>query len=215
MSISYVISLAAECLTGSVDASHAEQCRYAVSAYRQAVRNLSFSAEDRDAIARITVAEAANQGDSGFTGVIHTIINRLLDGRFGGTVTDIIDAPRQFEPAHKAGGWRNLPKADASQTARVNTIINLALAGHVLDPSRGALYFQNPEVVAAREKQGRVSRGLTHFGGKTPSAVIGEHAFYTDTGAAFRPAAEKKKQHPPEPWDVYGTHAARDVFARK
>jgi hypothetical protein len=53
------------------------------------------------------------------------------------------------------------------------------LKGELADETGGALYFQNPRIVAARERAGLVSRGLTNFGGQTPSAVIGDHSFYT------------------------------------
>src|SRR3546814_17061963 len=58
-------------------------------------------------------------------------------------------------------------------------MVGLALRGELADETGGALYFQNPRIVAARERAGLVSRGLTNFGGQTPSAVIGDHSFYT------------------------------------
>src|SRR5579859_5713162 len=52
----------------------------------------------RDAIARVAYAEAANQGDTGLAGVVYTVLNRVMDGGFGGDVTAVLDAPHQFEP---------------------------------------------------------------------------------------------------------------------
>ncbi|ALR23134.1 cell wall hydrolase [Sphingobium baderi] len=138
---------------------------------------------DREAIARVAFAEAGNQGDRGIAAVVFTIINRLGNGRWGSTVSDVLNAPRQFEPVTRAGGhWRNLRPVPPARRARVDAIVSLALKGELADETGGALYFQNPTIVAQREKAGTVSRGLTHFGGQTPSAVIGDHAFYTGRG---------------------------------
>ncbi|WP_088185024.1 cell wall hydrolase [Sphingobium sp. Z007] len=135
---------------------------------------------DREAIGRVAYAEAANQGDRGIAAVVYTIINRVGSGRFGNSVNAVLNAPKQFEPVSRYGGdWRRLPPAPPAARARVDAIVGLALRGELADETGGALYFQNPRIVAARERAGLVSRGLTNFGGQTPSAVIGDHSFYT------------------------------------
>ncbi|MDG2528183.1 cell wall hydrolase [Caulobacter endophyticus] len=150
----------------------------------------------REAIARVTVAEAANQGDSGLLAVVCTILNRLADGRWGRSVDQVLNARAQFEPVLRAGGdWRALPAASPVQRARVDTLVNLVLEGRVPDPTGKALYFQNPRIVAARAAAGQVSPRLVHFGGRAPSAVIGDHAFYVETGggkAAAGPIASSR-----------------------
>jgi N-acetylmuramoyl-L-alanine amidase len=134
---------------------------------------------DRDALVRVAYAEAGNQGDSGLAGVVFTILNRLAAGGWGDTVGAVVDAPGQFEPVMRAGGnWRRLSSPSAVQRAHVETIINLALEGRLPDLTHGARYFQNPRIVAARAAKGQVSTALVGFGGATPSAVIGAHAFY-------------------------------------
>ena len=140
--------------------------------------------DDREAIGRVAYHEAANQGDRGIAAVVYTIINRFGSGRFGRTVSDVLNAPRQFEPVARAGGsWRMLAPAPEPARRRIDAIVSLALKGDLADETGGALYFQNPKIVAARERAGTVSRGLTNFGGLTPSATIGDHSFYT--GARF------------------------------
>lgn len=135
---------------------------------------------DREAIGRVAYHEAGNQGDRGIAAVVYTIINRVGSGRFGRTVSDVLNAPRQFEPVSRVGGsWQRLPPAPAAARARIGAIVGLALKGDLADETGGALYFQNPRIVANRERAGLVSRGLTNFGGQTPSAVIGDHSFYT------------------------------------
>ena len=183
------------------------ECQAAASEYQASLQSVKLSNEDRDAIARVAFAEAANQGDSGLAGVTYTIINRLISGQWGGSVTAVVNAPRQFEPVHRAGGWRQLPALSPTQRTRVDTIINLALDGRLPDLTNGALLFQNPDVVADREAAGTVSKGLTHFGGSTPSAVIRDHTFYASINNAV--GAGKAERIPePQAWDAYGQ--ARD-----
>lgn len=197
----------------TVDPSH---CEHAETAYRAELQSLHLTAGDRDAIARVAFAEAANQGDSGLAGVVYTIINRLISGEWGSTVTQVVNAPRQFEPVHRAGGWEQLPPLPESQKARVDTIINLAVEGRLPDLTNGARFFQNPAIVANRESAGTVSSGLTHFGGSAPSAVIKDHTFYASInfGGGNRqpiPAAEpaplavqaERRREAPE-WDIFG-----------
>ena len=135
--------------------------------------------EAREAIARVSFAEAGNQGDSGLAGIVYTILNRLQDGRWGGSVDAVVNARGQFEPVTRAGGdWRRLPALSAAQLARIDTILNLAMDGRLPDLTNGARFFQNPVIVARREGAGQVSPGLVDFGGSPASAVIGAHRFY-------------------------------------
>ena len=146
------------------------------------LRALTASATARDAIARVTFAEAGNQGDSGLAAVVYTILNRLQDGRWGGDVEAVVNARGQFEPVMRAGGdWRRLRPVSAADQARIDTILNLALDGRLPDLTHGARYFQNPLIVAARAREGTVPAALVDFGGATPSAQIGAHRFYVDT----------------------------------
>lgn len=139
--------------------------------------------DSRAGIARVAFAEAGNQGDSGLAGVVYTILNRLGSGRWGATVDAVLNAPHQFEPVMRAGGsWRRLPAVAPAQQARIDTIINLALDGRLPDLTGGARFFQNARIVAQRAAAGQVSARLVHFGGATPTAVIGAHSFYAETG---------------------------------
>jgi hypothetical protein len=147
------------------------------------LRRLVQAPAARDAIARVTYAEAGNQGDSGLAAVVYTILNRLQDGRWGGSIDAVLNAPSQFEPVMRAGGdWRRLPPVSAAAQARIDTILNLALDGRLPDLTHGARFFQNPAIVASRARSGQVAAGLVNFGGATPSAVIGAHSFYAETG---------------------------------
>lgn len=152
-----------------------------------AVTPMLSAPQARDAIGRVAYAEAANQGDSGLAGVVYTVVNRLMDGGFGGDVPAVLDAPHQFEPVTRAGSWQRLPPRSAVEQAHIDTILNLALDGRLPDPTNGARFFQNPAIVASRAAAGTVSPDRVNFGGQTPVAVIKDHAFYA-TGEAVRPA---------------------------
>lgn len=139
--------------------------------------------EAREGVARVSFAEAGNQGDSGLAGVVYTILNRLADGGWGRSVDGVLNGHSQFEPVMRVGGdWRRLPPVSAAQQARIDTILNLALDGRLPDLTNGARYFQNPTIVAARAPAGVVEPHLVNFGGQTPTAVIGAHSFYAGQG---------------------------------
>jgi spore germination cell wall hydrolase CwlJ-like protein len=149
-----------------------------------------LSYEDREAIGRVTYAEAGNQGEEGIAAVIFTILNRANSGQFGSSVQGVIDAPNQFEPATRAGGWRYLPPLDSWQSVQFETILNLILAGRLPDLTNGALFFQNARIVSARAARGAVSPYLVDFGGTPPAAEIGDHRFY-DWRAAINLASRR------------------------
>lgn len=133
---------------------------------------------DKIAIFRVAHAEAANQGSEGISAVMNVIINRLQSGQWGASITEVLNSPNQFEPVHKVGGWQYLPNPSKEDLEHYKKILNDIISGSIVDPTQGALYFQNPTVVAQRESEGSVSEGLTHFGGSQPTVIIGDHAFY-------------------------------------
>ena len=144
---------------------------------------VTLSPTDREALGRLTYAEAGNQGASGQAGVVFAVLNRLASGRFGDSIQTVVDAPGQFEPVQRAGGtWRNLPPLTQVQNVSFATILDLIVEGRLPDPTKGALFFQNPAIVASRESARMVSPGLTNFGSVAPAAVIRDHAFYRHVG---------------------------------
>ena len=153
-----------------------------------------LSYEDREAIGRVTYAEAGNQGEEGIAAVIFTILNRVNSGQFGASAQDVVDARNQFEPATRAGGWRYLPRLDSWQSVQFETILNLILAGRLPDLTGGALFFQNAAIVARRAARGKASSYLVDFGGTPPVAEIGDHRFY-DWRAAENLAAWRNRAY--------------------
>lgn len=155
----------------------------------RAATPLVLSAADREAITRVALAEAGNQGDSGIAAVVQTILNRTAAGGWGSGVEAVVDAPHQFEPVSRAGGdWRRLAPGSEAQRARVDTILSLIADGRMPDFIGGALYFQNPRIVASRVAAGTAPASRLNFGGMTPVVTIGAHAFYTaGPSASVRP----------------------------
>lgn len=148
--------------------------------------------EDRDAIGRIAYAEAGNQGDEGRAAVVFTVLNRVVSGRFQGSVQAVIDAPGEFEPINRVGTWRYLPPLSADRSARIETMLDMIYSGQFPDITNGALFFQNARIVANRAARGAGSSYLVDFGGTPPVAEIGDHRFY-DWRAAVNLAAARSR----------------------
>jgi hypothetical protein len=149
----------------------------------------ALSAEDRDALGRLAYAEAGNQGEEGLAAVLYAVLNRLGSGQFGSDIKAVIEAPGQFEPVERVGGhWRNLPPLSTKQVAAIETILGLMQQGRLPDLTHGATFFQNPQIVAARETAGQVRAGLTNFGNQRPIAVVRDHAFFGQLGSGGSPA---------------------------
>jgi len=187
MSLMTLAALCAAALGGGKPAPAGTDCLAVARQYQSAIVALVpvlTTPSNRDAIARVAYAEAGNQGDSGLAGVVYTIVNRLIDGGFGAAVTEVLDAPGQFEPVGRAGGWQRLPARSAVEQAHIDTILNLTLDGHLPDPTNGARYFQNPKIVASRVAAGTASVGMVDFGGQAPTATIKDHSFYDVGGHA-------------------------------
>jgi hypothetical protein len=136
--------------------------------------------DDRDALARVAYAEAGNQGTKGLVAVVFTVLNRVRSGKFQDSVQAVIGAPNQFEPVARAGGWRNLPALSIGLQAQFDAVLEKIQSGQLSDPTRGALYFQNRAIVAARAAAGLVPASLIDFGGRSAVAEIGDHHFYAE-----------------------------------
>lgn len=166
---------------------------------------LTLSADDREAITRVAIAEAGNQGESGMAAVVQTVLNRLASGAWGSSVEQVVNAPHQFEPVLRVGGdWRRLPAPTAAQRATVDTILALIADGRLPDFIGGALYFQNPRIVAARIAAGTTAPDRLNFGGRTPVAVVRDHAFY----AGPAPSRRASPASPPDGIFVDNTTAS-------
>lgn len=81
MNIISTLALCASLVVGSADFEH-HQCHHVPQAYHSVLKTLKLSESDREAITRVSYAEAATQGEAGLAGVVYTILNRLIKKRF-------------------------------------------------------------------------------------------------------------------------------------
>lgn len=120
-------------------------------------RGLSLSREEFVLLARLIHAEARGEPLEGQVAVGAVVFNRLKDPRFPKTITGVIYESNQFTPVLN-GTIELSPDAQALFAAE------LALNG--LDPTKGSMFFYNPD-----ESESRWLDGL-------PSSVkIGRHIF--------------------------------------
>lgn len=150
----------------------------------------TISDEDAEAIGRTAYAESGSF--LGRLAVIETILNRLHEGGFGGSVQDIINAPGQFEPVMRAGGtWRNLPPLSEVQKRDLRDMLWVHEQG-TLTIAKGATFFQNERVVSDRAARGVVRRELVGFNGMQKVAEWHDgHSFYRPGKPVARVAAVK------------------------
>lgn len=137
-------------------------------------RTVQISDEDIDALTRIIDAEARSQGPTGRLGVLTTILNRAAVGRdrgFDPTVQGVIMQRNQFEPLNGKKSWRDLRDPGAERRAETRGFLEALSSGEIQDPTKGATFFQNPDITTKRGTNYATS-------GAGPTAVIRQHAFY-------------------------------------
>lgn len=128
-------------------------------------QRVSFTAQEMDLFQRIIMAEASGEPYEGKVAVGAVIINRIKSPYFPDTLREVIYAQGQFEPVAN-GALYNEPNRDSVRASHD------ALKGE--DPSRGALYFYNRQLVQERGDL----RILSWFDAFTKvTIVIGNHTF--------------------------------------
>lgn len=130
---------------------------------------------DRDIVARTIVGEAAGQPFEGQQAVANVILNRLRSGRFGGSISDVVFAPYQFEPWQTRRGELMSISPGSPAYQQAGQAIDAALGG---DVTGGATHFLQPHTVMQR------SGKLPAWAQGTPVASIGAHVFFAPDGKA-------------------------------
>ncbi|MEM9961813.1 MAG: cell wall hydrolase [Pseudomonadota bacterium] len=153
---------------------------------------IMLSATDRDALARLAVAEAGIQVRHGvpartaYGSVVDAVVNRIAsEWSFWGTTVDaVVDQPSQFEPVDKTDGktWRELPRASQSQQAVVDGYLRDRAAGSstIVGP---ATHFLNPKVP-------HTAHALSTWARNRPNAIIigrAPHAHVFWNADTYRP----------------------------
>lgn len=176
-------------------------------------RRIVISDQDLDALARVARSEVGHFGKygqdqlfGGLAAVVDTIINRVANPGFPGTIEAVVDQPAQFSAINPLGTWTLLDAAPP-------TIFNM-VANHVAQRAAGkaseiggATHFLNPHLSSrtAMESWGQfvVNNAVASFGSDadkdvhfhgtapgtkvTPSYVLvraGAESAFDDTGRA-------------------------------
>lgn len=134
---------------------------------------------DRDIVARTVVGEAAGQPFAGQQAVANVILNRLRSGKFGGSISDVVFAPYQFEPWQTRRGELMAIPSDSPAYMQATQAIDAALQN---DPTGGATHFLNPQIVMRRT-------GKLPTWAQGPGLPIGQHTFFNPgSGGPSAPA---------------------------
>jgi hypothetical protein len=141
---------------------------------REPVRPVRFS-DDRDAMVRTVIGEAANQGLDGQTAVAAVINNRSRQR--GLPASQVVLERNQFEPwgtTESAQGLMAIAPTDP-RYIQASAAVDRALSG--MDPTGGADHFYAPR---AQSALGRPAPSWAE--GRQPT-VIGDHNFYSLGGS--------------------------------
>ncbi len=133
---------------------------------------MDLSPQDRDLMVRTVLGEAADQSPEGQAAVAHVIMNRAQHPDFGGSPSDVVLAKGQFEPWQtRARSLLSIdPKSDQYQ--RAAAIVDATANGSTPDPTKGATYFLQPDIV--RQRRG----GTLPDWASGPNVQIGAHQFF-------------------------------------
>lgn len=128
---------------------------------------------ERDLVVRTVLGEAADQPPEGQAAVAHVIMNRLKSGKFGDNLKRVILQPNAFEPwSTRAGELVSIPRNGEPYQA-VAQLVDAVEKGDVPDPTKGATYFMNEDIVKKRNA-GRVPQAWA----QGPGLKIGDHTFF-------------------------------------
>lgn len=122
--------------------------------------------------------EASGEGDDGQLAVAFVLLNRLNSKRWGDTLASVCLYAEQFSCWNALmtinGKTINNPDrmriaaATDAQVQKCASALLLAEHGDMPDPTNGSMFYE------------RIGSGASWAVGKTPCAVIGNHAFYND-----------------------------------
>ena len=132
-----------------------------------------YDAEGRDYLIRTIAFEASGEPEEGKSAVAHVILNRILSGRWGDSIKDVVTRPWQFEPwMTRRREMQTLSPSDPRYESAAR-IADAVLDGEMPDPTAGATHFLNPIIV--RQRRGGSLPAWAH-GNPHP---IGRHTFYS------------------------------------
>lgn len=132
-----------------------------------------ISGATRDRLIRTIYGEAGGEDKIGREAVMHVIQNRLLSGRYGKTIDDVLK-PSQFE-GMKSANYRALDP-NSEDYKSIGQMVDDVLAGKRQDMTGGATHFYSPVA------QAFLGRQPPSWGAGQPTYVHGTHRFYAPEG---------------------------------
>ena len=153
-------------------------------------------ASDRDNGILTILGEAAGEGDNGMAAVAHVIKNRVTDKRWGGSVTNVVRAAKQFSVWNDGGSTLGKFKGTAAYE-RAGMIYDAVMSGHTSDMTNGATHYYSPagmKKLVADGSQGNLEPGwLSAETARSGGGIkIGGHIFAGKSGmAGYTPKYEQ------------------------
>jgi|SRR5215218_1007491 len=129
------------------------------------------SSDPHDLMVRTVMGEAAGQPYEGKVAVAAVIRTRVLSGRWGHTVRDVVLARKQFEPWGRRCRELMRLSPESPGWAEASRAVDAALAAD--DPTAGATHFAAVHTVRKRRNR----RGLSWIAQLTSVCRIGSHTF--------------------------------------
>jgi len=146
--------------------------------------SLSVAPDQFACLARNIYHEARSEGYAGMAAVGYVTAMRLETGRWGATLCEVVEAPKQF--SWHSDGLSDQP-TDMTAYNRALRVATDVLTGRAVDASRRATHYYAHDLVLP-----------VWASSLTPTATIGGHTFLT-TCAAMSAAPECAPTPPPKP----------------
>src|SRR5262245_57206931 len=128
---------------------------------------------------RTIAFEASGESDEGKAAVAYVILNRVKSGVWGDSIKDVVTHPWQFEPwMTRRKEMEKLSRDDPSYQHAAQ-IADAVLTGQTADPTAGATYFLNSNLV---ERRG----GSLPEWARGEGQQIGAHTFYAPERLTLR-----------------------------
>lgn len=143
---------------------------------------MAVSPTDRDAAIRTIWGEARGEGQGGEAAVANVILNRAASGKYGKTISQIVQAKNQFEPWNNPQTRADMQKLDpkSPEYQAIAQVFDQVASGKVPDPTNGATHF----IAAALQKAD--GRAIPAWAQGKALAQIGNHTFFSPDGAPIK-----------------------------